>query len=149
MPLGVKHIFIKILSFFNRTVQTPFKAIEKLASTFFYLNFTYFYLELYFLFSCILCTFAHCVLLGTGVLHVTGYSVVSPDNCPLRWYSKTHKKLLWTIKVNVTFFFARLLNFADVCILCSGVNAKIADCAPSSDFTGLFKSPKWRDGLYL
>ncbi len=24
-----------------------------------------------------------------------------------------------------------------------------ADCSPSSDFTGLFKSPKWRDGVHL
>ncbi len=42
------------------------------------------------------------------------------------------------------------IRAADVLILRPGVKCynKTADCSPSSDFTGLYKSPKWRDGLH-
>ncbi len=41
------------------------------------------------------------------------------------------------------------LQIWTTCAFCAPpLNAKIADFSPSIDFVGLFKSPKWRDGLY-
>ncbi len=53
-------------------------------------------------------------------------------------------------KAFLFFFCAWPLNLANVCILRSGIKKrKSAHCSPSSDLTGLYKSPKWKDGLHL
>ncbi len=44
---------------------------------------------------------------------------------------------------------ARPFNLARVYFALCRKIAKTADCSPSSDLTGFYKSPKWRDGLHI